>query len=97
MKFFSVFDKATGAYMRPWTALSMGQASRMFEDEVNRADSEVGRHPEDYALFEIGSFDDQKGELIGCEPACVCRAHELLARGNDTDQTDAFDGIKEVM
>ncbi len=77
MLFFSVFDKATVAYMRPWSAISMGQACRMFEDKVARDGSDIGKHPEDYALFQVGSFDEQKGELVGCEPFCVARAHEL--------------------
>lgn len=73
----STYDKAIEAYMRPFTAQSAGQAVRMFEDEYRRQDSEIGKHPEDYALFRIGTFDDSKGEIIGEEPVCLRRAHEI--------------------
>lgn len=77
LHFVTVFDKATMAYMRPWAALSTGQAIRVFEDEVQNPGSEIGRHPEDYALFKVGTFNDATGEMLGCEPLCLRRAHEV--------------------
>ncbi len=82
---YSIFDSAVGAYMRPMFMQSDGQALRMFIDEVERPESEIGRHPEDFALFRIGAFDDNEGELAGEDPFCVGRAHELLAKSNVTD------------
>ena len=73
----SIYDKATRAYMRPFTAQAQGQAVRMFEDHVRQPDSELGRHPEDYALFEIATFDDNSGEITPCEPFVLRRAHEV--------------------
>lgn len=73
----TVYDKATQAYMRPFVALSTGQAVRMFEDETQAQGSEIGKHPEDYALFKIGTFNDSSGEVAGCEPFCLRRAHEI--------------------
>jgi len=77
MIFVSIFDKAVEAYMRPFMAQSVGQAVRIFEDEVSRTESELGKHKEDYALFQIGSFNDASGLLEACEPVCLCRAHEI--------------------
>lgn len=77
----TVFDKATMAYMRPFCALSTGQAIRLFEDETLTPDSEIGRHPEDYALFKVGTFNDASGEITGCEPLCLRRAHEVPRKG----------------
>ena len=36
-----------------------GQAMRAFEDTVNDVTTQFGKHPEDFTLFEIGTFDDQ--------------------------------------
>lgn len=80
MNFYSVYDSATNAYMRPFCFQTDGQALRSFGDEAVRADSEISKHPEDYSLFRIGSFDDAEGELIGCAPHCLARAHELAAQ-----------------
>ena len=74
---YSVFDKAVGAYMRPFFLQSDGQAVRFFMDEINAPDSAVGRHPEDYSLFRLGVFNDADGGFEPCEPLCVGRAHEL--------------------
>lgn len=74
----SIYDSATQAYMRPWTAQTKGQAHRLFVDEVKREGSELGQHPEDYALFQIGTFDDNTGELSQPEIKCIQRAHDII-------------------
>lgn len=79
LNIYSVFDKAVGAYMRPFFMQSDGQATRGFTDECVRADSEMSKHPEDYALFRVGIFDDNKGMLTVEEPQCLARAHECIA------------------
>ena len=79
---FSTYDKAVVAYMRPWFAISEGQALRAFADEVQREGSDLKKHPEDYALFRMGTFDDNSGELVAEEPTCLARAHELPTEGN---------------
>lgn len=77
----SVFDKATGAYMRPWTAQSKGQAIRMFTDLVMDPQTDIAKHPEDYSLFYLGSFDDNEGIIDQPEDLeCIARAHELKAQ-----------------
>ena len=38
-------------------------AQRAFNDCVNDAEHNFGRHPEDYTLFKIGEFDDQTAEI----------------------------------
>lgn len=85
----SVFDKATLAYMRPWVALSTGQAIRIFEDEVQNPQSELARHPEDYSLFKVGTFNDATGEIAGCEPMCLRRAHEVPQKPTPLQQLGA--------
>ncbi len=75
----SIYDKATQVYMRPYIAQTIGQAHRMFSDEANRKDgSDIGRHPQDYALFHIGNFTDGNGYLEDIEPTVIARAHEIM-------------------
>lgn len=73
----SVYDKATEAYMRPFTVISEGQGIRLFEDTVRDLNSDLSKHPEDYALFRLGTFDDMLGEMKPQEPKCLRRAHEV--------------------
>jgi len=75
--FCSIFDKATQAYMRPFQAPTVGAAMRSFEDDVRNPESPANAHPEDYALFQIATFDDQSGLMQPIEPICLRRAHEI--------------------
>ncbi|WNK14679.1 MAG: nonstructural protein [Microvirus sp.] len=59
-----VFDQALGAFARPAFVPSVGVALRGFSDEVNRPDSEMGKHPNDYSLFRLGTFDDDTGAFV---------------------------------
>lgn len=65
-KVFSIRDRAANVYAQPFFAPTTAVAVRMFTDEVNRSDqnNNLFRHPEDFDLYEIGSFDDNDGELI---------------------------------
>ncbi len=64
-KAFTVFDSKTEAYLRPFFCLSTGEAIRSFSDAVNDSSSMFFRHPADFHLFEIGTFEDQTAELEG--------------------------------
>lgn len=66
----SVFDAASSAYGRPIFVHSIGSAVRSFGDEIRRdsPDNEMFRHPGDFSLWRIGSFDDNSGELCGEVP-----------------------------
>lgn len=79
LNIYTVFDSAVGAYMRPFVMQSDGQAVREFMDQAKNPETVVSRHPEDYALFRVGMFDDNKGELVHEIPTCLARAHEVLA------------------
>lgn len=59
----SIRDFKSEVYGRPFFAQATGAAIRSFQDEVNRNDSGnlLYHHPSDFALYEIGIFDDAEG------------------------------------
>lgn len=77
---YTVFDTATGAYMRPFFMSADGQALRSFSDIANDPDHEVGSHPEDYSLCRIGIFDDQKGQFTPEPVETLATALEMVAQ-----------------
>lgn len=82
-KMFSVFDSKAEVYMRPFVAQTVGAAVRGFSDEVNsaREDSQLSQHPEDFALFELGSWDELSGAVEVLEPArCVSKGLDLCRK-----------------
>jgi len=61
---FTVFDTKAESYSPPFAKLTKGLAIRDFTDAVNNPDNMVGKYPMDYALFEIGSFDEKTAKLV---------------------------------
>lgn len=56
----TVRDRSADVFGTPTFHLSQGAAARAFADEINRADANnvMYRHPEDFDLFLLGSYDD---------------------------------------
>jgi len=55
---FTVYDAKVAGYLRPFFAQTKPVAARSFSDAVNQPDHEFNRHPEDYTLFHLGTFED---------------------------------------
>lgn len=62
-KVFSVYDSKVEAYLQPFFQRSRGEALRNFIAAVNDPQTMFNKHPEDYTLFEIGEFSEEKGEI----------------------------------
>lgn len=74
----SVKDRAIDAFNRPIYVPTVGVAIRSFNDEVNRKDSEMAAHPEDYDMYELGSWDDQTAIYTPLEmPRVIARAQDV--------------------
>lgn len=58
---FSIYDDAAKVFLRPFTARNDGEALRVFSDMSVAADHVCGQHPEHFALFRVGQFDDNLG------------------------------------
>nr|AVQ10215.1 DNA binding protein VP5 [Gokushovirinae environmental samples] len=54
----SVMDNAVAAFMQPFFAKSVGEARRSFRDAVGDPKMEFNKHPEDYHLYQFGTWDD---------------------------------------
>lgn len=77
---YSVFDTASKLYARPFFLQSDAQAVRALTDVVADGEHEIGKHPEDYILFRIGMFDEEKGELIPEHPQRLANCWELVKK-----------------
>ncbi len=60
-KIFTVYDGPAGAYLAPLFFQSAGQCVRAFTDSANDQENLIGKHPADYTLFEVGTYDDASG------------------------------------
>lgn len=61
---YSIYDSAAKAFLQPFFMAADGQALRAFQDNVNSdEESIIKKHPEQFTLFKIGTFDDQTGTI----------------------------------
>ena len=87
---YVIFDSKAQCYNKPFSLLNDEVALRAATDLRNSPDTEPNRHPEDFSMFHIGSYDDTTAHF---KPAdiqnCIIRFHEIpLARSTSEASTE---------
>lgn len=59
----AIRDIAAESFAPPMFHRTKGEALRQFQELVNHPDSMIGKHPEDFCLFEIGQYCTHDGIL----------------------------------
>lgn len=73
-----VFDTVSKVYAPPFYAVTKGEAIRSFANAVNDKNmGDLNKHPKDFLLYVIGSFEDTSGLLTAVSPP------ERLGLGSD--------------
>lgn len=65
---FSVFDEKAAVFSPPVFLSNKGLALRSFADVAADGKSPMAKHPEDFKLYHIGSFDAVSGKLEAVVP-----------------------------
>lgn len=96
---FTVFDAATEAYLQPFFARSVGEAVRSFSSAAVDGGHQFAKHPADYTLFRIGSYEDASGMLTPETPVSLGNALEYQARSvpGGGPQLEIEDAIHESL
>lgn len=76
---FSLYDEKALNFSPPFFVAAEGVALRAVADLGNDLNTTVGRHPRDYVLYSVGSFDDARGVFEPEVPRQVVRVSEVLA------------------
>lgn len=63
LKIFSIHDSKAAAHLPPFFLAKEQMAIRTFADCVNDKKHQFGAHPDDYTLFQHGTFDCDTGEF----------------------------------
>lgn len=63
LKIFLIFDVKAEAYLPPFFMNATGLAIRTFADMACDKNHQVGQHPEDYTLFEVGEYSQIDGSI----------------------------------
>lgn len=65
---YTIFDVKAMAYSPPFFQLTDGLAQRLLQDLVHDQTTSMARHPSDFVLYFVGTFDDQSGILAPVQP-----------------------------
>lgn len=68
---FSIFDIKSEVFSPPFFMSSNGEAVRAFKDLANDAGTMIGRHPSDFRLMRLGTFDNATGEFTRDDPGSL--------------------------
>lgn len=78
---FSVYDSKSAIFSNPFTSLTKMTALRDFQTAATDGNSQISQYPEDFILFEIGTFDDEKGVLSPVIPINLGSADQFTIKG----------------
>lgn len=57
---FAIYDAGISTWLPPLYFRNKGEATRWFMEAVNDSQSRLSKHPHDYTIFELGTWDDDK-------------------------------------
>lgn len=99
LKVFAVHDTKAKAFLQPFYSPSAGSALRAFGDAVNEKQCPFNKHPSDYMLYEIGSYDDSTASLDPLEVVklmgCASDFIDLAPKENEMPQLVAIENGKK--
>lgn len=76
---FAIKDIAIESHGRIVQVQHRNEAIRMFKDEANREDSQIGKHPEDFELWYIGIYNETDASIEPIKPIeRVARALDMV-------------------
>lgn len=66
-KIYTIFDTKLEIFYSPFVMRTDEAAIRAFADIVNRGESDISNHPEDFTLFQIGDWDKETAKITMLE------------------------------
>lgn len=78
-KMFSIFDAKVKVYNVPFYGRHSGEAIRSVQNLLSDENTSCAKYPEDFYLYEIGSYDDETGVLTTLDaPMIVTKCIDLM-------------------
>lgn len=80
LNIYTVHDQASQTYIKPFMLITDRDAIEGFKYVCNDEETPYAKHPADYNLCNIGTFDEQTGILKPASPKVIARAINLKAK-----------------
>jgi hypothetical protein len=79
LELYTIYDSKEEIYYQPFFLLNDAVALRQFGDMANEETSKISKHPEDYTLWHLGSYEDSSATLTPLKTKkCLAHANEHL-------------------
>jgi len=79
LEIYSIFDEAAKAFNTPFFMANKAMALRAFTDLANDSQSSINKHPGDYKLYKIGTFNDENSNIESIEiPELIAHASDAI-------------------
>lgn len=82
LKMFAIHDTKAQLYGPPFFMTTRGEALRAFSDLANDGNTTVSKHPGDYQLVQVGTWNNEKGEVHPIDHESLGFASDYKAAGN---------------
>jgi len=79
MKFqaYTIYDSKEEIYCQPFFLLNEAVAIRQLSDMVNDEKTKISKHPADYSLWHLGSYEDSSATIDPLKSKkCIAYANE---------------------
>ncbi len=76
---FTVYDEKAECFGNPFFVSAPGQATRMFADLSRDKQTTVGQHPEDFTLYQVGTWNNSEAKFDNLTtPKFICKATDSI-------------------
>lgn len=93
---YAIIDTASGVYDGPFKGLSDGQMIRTFTDIAVDPEHPVGKHPEDFSLIKVGTWNEGTGELEDLQNMTMITGLEAVAESRKVKSGSLVEFDKDV-
>jgi hypothetical protein len=76
-KLYSVYDSVANYFDKPIPARAVGEILRSAKTIANDPNHPIGQNPQDYFLYEIGTYDDSNACIEQTEPTRIACFNEF--------------------
>jgi hypothetical protein len=62
--YYAVYDRKAEIYSTPFLEVTDGTAIRALQEAVRQGEHQFAKHPSDYSLHRLGTFEDTTAEIV---------------------------------
>jgi len=80
MRIYSIYDTKAEQYGNPVFMRTDNEARRSFAQVAADPTTEIGKNPEDFLLYRLGTWDNEGGNIATEPGTCIAKAIEFVKK-----------------